>query len=79
MFDETHIALNHCALLILASWLVVELVFSRVQPAALATHALKDIPLTPLIFTSFALTWPEPSTLSINYALEFLQPKGHHC
>ena len=49
MFTGTHIASNHCALLILASWLVVELAFSRVQPAALATHALKDIPLVLLI------------------------------
>ena len=39
----------------LASWLVVELAFSRVQPAALATHTLKDIPLAPLVLTSFCL------------------------
>ena len=55
MSKDTHIILNHCALLVLASWLVVELAFSRVHPAALATHALKDIPLAPLIFTSLAL------------------------
>ena len=39
MSKDTHIILNHCALLTLASWLLVELAFSRVQPVALATHA----------------------------------------
>ena len=70
MSKEMHIVLNHCALLMLASWLLAELAFSRVQPAALAMHALKDIPLTPLIFISFALMLPEPSTFSINCARE---------
>ena len=68
MSKDTHIVLNHCALLMLASWLLVELVFSRVQPAALATHALKDIPLAPLIFASLALPLLESSTFSINCA-----------
>ena len=56
MFKRTHMALNHCALLTLASWLVVALAFSRVQPAALATHALEDIPLVLLILT-FVVGW----------------------
>ena len=55
MFKETHIASNHYVLLILAYWLVVALAFSRVHPAALATHALKDIPLAFLILTSIVL------------------------
>src|ERR1700737_2758875 len=51
-----HIILIHRALLMLASWLMVEFDFSRVQPAAMATHALKEIPLAPLVLTSFV--WP---------------------
>ena len=43
--QHTHIISIHFALLILASWLVVDCGFSRVQPAALATHAFKKIPL----------------------------------
>ena len=68
MFKGTQIALNHCVLLTLASWLVVELAFSRVQPAALATHALKDIPLALFGLTSFVSTTQVSSTFSINYA-----------
>ena len=46
-------------------WHVAELAFSRVQPAAFATQALKDIPLTPLIFASFTLPLLESPTFSI--------------
>ena len=63
MFKRTHMALNHCALLTLASWLVVALAFSRVQPAALATHALEDIPLVLLILT-FVVGWWQGSLAS---------------
>ena len=63
--QDTHIILNHCVLLVPAFWLVEELAFSRVQLAALAIHALKDIPLTPLIFTSLALPLLESPTFSI--------------
>ena len=44
---------NHNALLMLVAWFVMELAFSRVHPAALATHAFKDIPLAPFVLTSF--------------------------
>ena len=52
-------------LLVVASWLWDALAFSRVQPAALATQALKDIPLWPLII--LFVTWPllESSAFSI--------------
>jgi hypothetical protein len=63
MFKRAHMALNHCALLTLASWLVVALAFSRVQPAALATHALKDIPLVLLTLTS-VVGWGQGSLTS---------------
>ena len=55
----------------LASWLVMELAFSRIQPAALATHALKDIPLAPLVLTFFVLPLRESSTFSINLCTWF--------
>ena len=65
----THIVSTHCALLILASWLVVELAFSRVHHAALATHALKDIPLAPFGLGSLALPSRESSTFSIVHVI----------
>ena len=49
----------------IASWLVVILAFSRVQPAALATQALEDIPLAPLTLTPLALPLLESPTSSI--------------
>ena len=52
-------------LLVVASWPVAELAFSKVQPATLATQALKDIPLAPLILASFTLPFLESSTFSI--------------
>ena len=63
-------------LLVVASWLVAELAFSRVQPAALATQALKDIPLAPLIFTSLALPLLESPTFSIIIQLIYFDQKG---
>ena len=72
MSKDIHIVLSHCALLMLASWLLVELAFSRVQPAALATHALKDIPLAPLVFASFALHSRESSAFSIHLCMWFI-------
>ena len=51
---------SHDVLLMLASWIGRALASSRVQPAALATHALKDIPLTILgpakVFSLVTLT-----------------------
>ena len=52
------------------SELAVDCDFSRVQPAALATHVLKEIPLAPLIFTSLGFTLLEFSTFSIDCARE---------
>ena len=65
MSKNNHAILNHCVLLVVASWFVAELAFSRDQPAALATQAFKDIPLAPLIFTSFALPLLEFPSFSI--------------
>ena len=63
-------------LLVVASWLVAKLAFSRVQPTALATQALKDIPLAPLIFTSLALPLLESPTFSIIIQLIYFDQKG---
>ena len=68
MSEVKHIVVNNGALLVLAPWLVVELAFLRVHLAALATYALKDIPLAPLIFTSLILLLLETSTVSIDCA-----------
>ena len=70
---------NHNALLILASWLVVELAFSRIHPVALATHGLKDIPLAPIGLTSFVLPSRGSSTFSIDCARDLFQPKECKC
>ena len=72
MSKASHIILNHCVLLMLASWQGAELAFSRVQPAALATHALKDITLELMVLAPFVLSSWESSTLSINLCTWFI-------
>ena len=59
----------------LASWLVLELAFSRVQPAALATHTLKDIPFVLLTLTS-VVGWGQGSlTSSITCVVDLVGQK----
>ena len=50
--------------------------FSRVQPLALATHALNDFPLAYFDPTSFAFPSRKSSTFSINCARILVQPKS---
>ena len=59
---------RHNALLMLVAWFVVGLAFSRVHPAAVATHAFKDIPLATFGLTSFVSPLRMSSTFSINNA-----------
>ena len=66
-------------LLMVASWLVAELAFSRVQPAALATQALKDIPLWPLIMLSFTLPLLESSASFICCSSDLFLTKRFEC
>ena len=68
---DFYLTLSHDVLLMLASWMGRAFAFSRVQPVALATHALKDIPLTTLALASvFSLVilasvrlWPVESMM----------------
>ena len=59
---------RHNALLMLVAWFVVGLAFSRVHPAAVATHAFKDIPLATFGLTSFVSPSRGSSTFPIDCA-----------